>query len=312
MSSQPMLGHTEQQRLGAHVRVAARTDVGKVRKKNEDSFLVADLDARAASTVLPVRLDVGAHGVLFAVADGMGGAEAGDVAATLALDDLHRVLETPPAGVPRAAMMNHAILHAHRALRKASEGTQAERVRMGTTLTAVLVQGGEAIIGQVGDSRAYLIRGGRIVPLTHDQTVVQQLQDMGLLDPRDASESPFKNVILQAVGHQAELDVAIIRLELRSRDLVVLTTDGLTNVVSDEELLDVVLSSLRLDIAADRLIDLANARGGKDNATALLAGIGGDLPMPDAAQHPSGTMEVVKEYRQGAVGASQKAKASSR
>jgi len=313
MSSQPMFRGHEQNRLGqiaTHVRVAARTDVGKVRKKNEDALLVADLDVHVASPALPARLDVGPRGLVLAVADGMGGADAGDVAATLALEDIRRVLDAPPAGVPPAALMNHAILHAHRSVRAASEGRQAEKMRMGTTLTAVYLEGREAIIGHVGDSRAYLIRAGNIVPITHDQTVVQQLQDMGLLDPSDAAGSPFRSVILQAVGHQPELDVAIWRLELRARDLLVLCTDGLTNAVPDAELRDVVLSSIRLDIAADRLVDLANSRGGKDNITVLLAGIGGELPMPDAQQHPSGTIQVVKEYRQSA--ASQKAKASSR
>lgn len=305
-----MFRRKEQSRVATHVRVAARSDVGKVRKKNEDALLVADLDAHGGQPTLPAKIRVGAHGLLLAVADGMGGAEAGDVAATLALEDLHRVLEAPPAGVPLGAMMNHAILHAHRSVRAASEGRQAERTRMGTTLTAVHIEGGEAIVGHVGDSRAYLIRAGNIAPITHDQTVVQQLQDMGLIDPRDAAESPFRSIILQAVGHQPELDVAIWRLELRSRDLLVLCTDGLTNAVPDEELRDVVLSSLRLDIAADRLVDLANSRGGKDNITVLLAGIAGELPMPDAQEHPSGTIQVVKEFRQRAV--SQNAKASSR
>ncbi|HEY8078703.1 MAG TPA: protein phosphatase 2C domain-containing protein [Labilithrix sp.] len=274
------------------LRVAARTDVGKVRERNEDGFVVADLD-RNVTPAVPARLDAGHAGVLLAVADGMGGAEAGDVASAIALDDLRRIVASPPANVPRSTLLEQAFHHAHRAIRDASEG-QPEKRRMGTTLTAVHVQGGEAYVAHVGDSRAYLVRAGRIAPITHDQTVVQQLVDSGLLAPEDIDASPFRSVILQAVGHQPDLDVAVSRVELRSRDCIVLCSDGLTNAVSDAELLGTVLTSMSLDVAAQRLVDLANQRGGKDNITVVLAGVGGELPPPEIAAEQS--IEVVKAF----------------
>jgi serine/threonine protein phosphatase PrpC len=274
------------------LRVAARTDVGKVRERNEDGFVVADLD-RNVTPAVPARLDAGHAGVLLAVADGMGGAEAGDVASAIALDDLRRIVASPPANVPRSTLLEQAFHHAHRAIRDASEG-QPEKRRMGTTLTAVHVQGGEAYVAHVGDSRAYLVRAGRIAPITHDQTVVQQLVDAGLLAPEDIDASPFRSVILQAVGHQPDLDVAVSRVELRSRDCIVLCSDGLTNAVSDAELLGTVLTSMSLDVAAQRLVDLANQRGGKDNITVVLAGVGGELPPPEIAAEQS--IEVVKAF----------------
>ena len=298
MSSQPMFSPRKRTRIAdvaTTVRVAARSDVGRVRERNEDAFVVAPLDADGVPVpALPARLDAGQRGVLLAVADGMGGADAGDVASAIAVDDLHRVLAAPPANVPRASMIEQAFHHAHRAVRDASDGAQPEKRRMGTTLTAVHVHGGEAIIGHVGDSRAYVIRAGRIAPVTHDQTIVQQLVDTGLLDPRDVDASPFKNVILQAVGHQRDLDVAVTRVELRSRDCIVIASDGLTNAVSDQEILEIVLSSMNLDVAANRLVDLANERGGKDNITVVLGGTGGDLPAADVPVEQ--TLEVVKAF----------------
>jgi serine/threonine protein phosphatase PrpC len=204
------------------------------------------------------------------------------VAAAIALGDLHRALEASPASAPHAgSALEQAFLHAHRAVRDASEG-QTDARRMGTTLTAAHVVGGEVFVAHVGDSRAYLVRAGRITPITHDQTVLQQLLDTGLLDPRDADTSPFRNVVLQAIGHQRELDVAVSRAPLGRRDCIVLCSDGLTSAVHDDEVLAIVLSSLGLDVAATRLVDLANVRGGKDNVTVVLGGVGGDLPMPDA------------------------------
>ncbi len=295
MSSQPMFSPRKRTRLQdvpTTLRVAGRTDVGRVRERNEDAFLVADLD-RNVTPAVPTRLDAGHAGVLLAIADGMGGAEAGDVAAAIALDDLRRVVATPPASAPHSTLLEQAFHHAHRAIRDASEG-QPEKRRMGTTLTAVHVQGGEAFVAHVGDSRAYLVRAGRIVPITHDQTVVQQLVDTGLLDPKDVDASPFRNVILQAVGHQPDLDVGVWRVELRHRDCIVLTTDGLTNAVSEAEILSAVLTSMSLDVATQRLVDLANQRGGKDNITVVLAGVGGDLPIPEVAAEKS--IEVVKAF----------------
>src|SRR5690606_7656124 len=127
-----------------------------------------------------------------------------------------------------------------------------EHAKMGATLTAVFVRGGRAYIAEVGDSRAYLVRGAAIAQITHDQSLAQLLVDSGVIDARDASRSPLRSVILQAMGHQRELKVALGRLELRDRDCLVLCSDGLTTHVTDEEIRDVVLDACRPELAAQR------------------------------------------------------------
>ena len=258
-----------------YLSVAGLTDVGRVRPNNEDAFVVADLSGGALlDSAAHARFDVGERGVLVAVSDGMGGAAAGEVASALVLETLTRALATAPAGTPRDALMNDGIQKAHDAVRSVA---QRESKRMGATLTSVFVHAGEAYIAEVGDSRAYLIRGGAICQLTHDQSMVQMLVDSGILTVEAAGESPLRNVILQAMGHQREVKVALARLDLRDRDCIVLCSDGLTIHVKDDEIRDLVLRSGRPEIAARALVDLANERGGKDNITVVVAGVGGGL-----------------------------------
>jgi serine/threonine protein phosphatase PrpC len=167
---------------------------------------------------------------------------------------------------------------------------------MGATLTAVFVRAGRAYIAEVGDSRAYLLRAGQIVQLTHDQSMVQLLVDSGIIGREDASQSPMRNVILQAMGHQRDLKVALGKLELRDRDCLILCSDGLTGHVSDEEIREVVRQAQRPDLAAEKLVALANERGGKDNITVIVAGIGGSLAPPALDEKLSDAVEVIKAY----------------
>jgi len=258
-----------------YVSVAGHTDIGRVREKNEDTFVVADL---SGGTLLDeashARFDVGERGVLLAVSDGMGGAEAGEVASALVVETLTRALATSAPGMPRDALMNDAIQKAHRAVWNAAK---RDSKKMGATLTSVFVHAGQAYIAEVGDSRAYLIRGGSICQLTHDQSMVQMLVDNGILPPAQADESPLRNVILQAMGNQRDVKVALGRLELRDRDCLVLCSDGLTTLVHDDEIRDIVLKSGRPEIVAHELVELAKERGGFDNITVIVAGIGGSL-----------------------------------
>lgn len=279
---------------GHYVSVAAVTHPGVVREKNEDAFVVADLTrGLLLAENGHARFDVGERGVLLAVSDGMGGAWAGDVASALVVDTVTREIADAPPVTPRDAVLAAAVHAAHDAVRKRGERDHA---KMGATLTAVFVRGGRAYIAEVGDSRAYLVRGAEIAQLTHDQSLAQLLVDSGVLDPRDASRSPLRSVILQAMGHQPDLEVALGRLDLRDRDCLVLCSDGLTAHVTDEEIRDVVLSARRPEVAAHRLVDLANERGGTDNITVVVAGVGGALAPPAPDERPEDAVEVLEAY----------------
>lgn len=277
-----------------YISVAAITHVGKVREKNEDAFVVADLTGGALLEDHSfARFDVGERGVLLAVSDGMGGAQAGEVASAIVVDTLTREVGEAPLETPRDTLLATAIQRAHEAVR--TQG-QRDKARMGATLTALFVRAGRAYIAEVGDSRAYLVRGGDIAQITHDQSMVQLLVDSGVMNPEDASNSPMRNVILQAMGHQRELKVALGKMELRDRDCLLLCSDGLTGDVTDEEIKSIILELKRPEAIAERLVDLANERGGKDNITVIVAGVGGDLSPPAEGERAGDAVEVIKPF----------------
>jgi serine/threonine protein phosphatase PrpC len=277
-----------------YLSVAGQTDIGKVREKNEDAFVVADLTGGTLLDGTPhKRFDVGERGVLLAVSDGMGGAQAGEVASALVVETLTRAMANAAPGTPQDALMNDAIQRAHRAV---WDEAKRESKKMGATLTAVFVHMGQAYIAEVGDSRAYLIRGGKMCQLTHDQSMVQMLVDSGVIEPDQAQESPIRNVILQAMGNQPNVKVALAKLELRDRDCLVLCSDGLTGFVSDDEIQKLVLESGRPEVAAKQLIDLANERGGKDNITVVVAGVGGSLSRPITGETITDTFQVLSTF----------------
>jgi serine/threonine protein phosphatase PrpC len=277
-----------------YVSVAGATDVGKQREKNEDALVVADLTGGTLlGPVQHARFDVGERGVLLAVSDGMGGAQAGEVASALVVETLTRAMKDAPPEMPRDALMNDAIQRAHRAVWDTAE---RESKKMGATLTAVFVHAGQAFIAEVGDSRAYLVRKGTICQLTHDQSMVQMLVDSGVIEADQAEHSPIRNIILQAMGNQPNVKVALGRLELRDRDCIVLCSDGLTTHVRDDEIRDLVLSTGRPEIAAQALVDLANERGGQDNITVVVAGLGGGLSRPATGETIDDTFQVLTAY----------------
>ncbi len=283
-----------------HVSVAGHTDIGRVRANNEDAFVVADL---SGGTLLEegtplARFDVGERGVLLAVSDGMGGADAGEVASALVVETLTRAFAKASPTTPRDALMNDAIQRAHRAV---WDVAKREDKKMGATLTAIFVHAGRAYIAEVGDSRAYLLRAGTMTRLTHDQSMVQILMDSGVLKPEDVEHSQFRNVILQAMGNQPNVKVALAELELRARDCLVLCSDGLTNMVTDDEIRDLVLASGRPEQAARQLVDLANERGGKDNITVIVAGIGGALTPASTTEPLEETFHVLTTFEPGKI-----------
>src|SRR6266699_1391236 len=263
------------------VEVFAKTDLGRTRDHNEDKFLVADLTKKTASLLPDVRRhDIGPRGTLFVVADGMGGAAAGELASEMATDTIYAHLlktwkddEVTPQrfayrlkeSVEVANSSSHAHAKAHPEVRG-----------MGTTTTAAGVLNDHLYLTQVGDSRAYLIRGGQAHQITKDQSLMQRLVEAGELTEEEAAQSERRNLILQALGPDPKVKVDLTYQEVRRGDILVLCSDGLSGQVKKEEIAQVVSSTPDLSAACDTLIALANERGGPDNITVVIARFDGE------------------------------------
>jgi serine/threonine protein phosphatase PrpC len=246
--------------------VAAKTDTGRVRDHNEDAYLVVDLDTAKCSEST-VEFSVGDRGVLLAVSDGMGGAAAGEVASAVSCDALLTELSRDEEG----SIPDRLRRTVHRASKRVrDESKRPGRSGMGATLTAVLLSDSSAHIAQIGDSRAYLLRGGAIVQVTHDQSYVQMLIDEGVMTPEQAEHSPQKSVLLQAMGQSGELRVDLGKLAVRPGDRLLLCSDGLTNAITDQQILKLAMRD-EPEAACTALIDAANDAGGPDNITVVLA-----------------------------------------
>jgi serine/threonine protein phosphatase PrpC len=167
---------------------------------------------------------------------------------------------------------------------------------MGATLTAVYIHDKTAHIAEVGDSRAYLVRAGSIKQVTRDQSFVQLMLDSGRMSPDEAKTSQFRNVILQAMGQEKSVQIALGRLDLRQRDCFILCSDGLSSLVSDEEIRRIVLTAGTLDAVCGSLVEEALKRGGDDNVTVIAAGVSGDLPAQVPGERISDTLLAVQDY----------------
>ena len=224
---------------------AQRTDTGRQRNANEDSFF-----ARA-----PV----------FAVADGMGGARAGEVASRIAAE----AFDPGNMGdeVPEAYLRGVAV-EANRRIHEVAE-SDPSRSGMGTTLTAAMVHGNEVSLAHVGDSRAYLIRNGRLRRLTEDHSLVEELRRQGRLTEEQAEEHPQRSIITRALGPEAAVEVDTMTYKAEDGDVVVLCSDGLTTMVSEGSIAEAVESSDELSAAVGRLVREANEQGGRDNITVV-------------------------------------------
>lgn len=272
------------------VSTAGRTHRGRVRAENQDRLLVADLakgidgahvanDVGRGWSVGPVSFEVGERGAVLLVADGMGGRAGGARASLLAVQAVGRVMADGSGGGdsgPEAFVerMLEALATANREIIETAEHDLSLR-GMGTTATLAGVHDGRVYLGQVGDSRAYLVRGKDVIRLTRDQSLVQDMIDSGMLDEGDA-HTMRRNVILQALGAATNLDPAVTYHELRQGDVLLLCSDGLFGVVRDEEILEAIAQSGDCLTACDRLVGLANDRGGPDNVTVLVARFGGE------------------------------------
>jgi protein phosphatase len=276
--------------------ISGRTDVGLVRAANEDAFVVAELGAAALPPSEGVaRVVVGERGVLVAVSDGMGGHHGGEQASALTLESALQDLAASAVAEPDpAARLRHAVEAANRAVWSGGHGDGPQR--MGATLTAVLICGRDAIIAEVGDSRGYLLRDGQIKQITKDQSLVQVLLDAGVVKPEHAKDVVGRGVLVQAMGLKPEVKVALAKLELRQRDCLLLCSDGLSNELTEPEMLATVLGAPSLDEASARLVARANERGGHDNITVVLVGAAGDLPPLIAGERISSTLDILTTF----------------
>lgn len=232
------------------MRAEALTHTGLIRPDNEDAFLV---DAE--------------KGIL-AVADGMGGHQAGEVASFLALKALAEKLKEGVADDP-LAKLQAAVRFANEVVYR-SACLRPEFSGMGTTLTVAWVVGSQAFLAHVGDSRAYLFRDGHLEALTHDHSYVGELVRSGGLTAEEARFHPHRNILTRALGTEADVIVDTRVVELRTGDLLLLCTDGLLEVVKDEEIAEVLTLNKGLKKAVQSLVELALERGGPDNVTVVL------------------------------------------
>jgi PPM family protein phosphatase len=227
----------------------AKTDTGRQRRENEDCAF-----ARA-----PV----------FVVADGMGGAQAGEVAAQIAIDAFSHGL--PDSGSPEERLATR-VQEANQRIWEQSR-TRSEQAGMGTTITAAYLDDSELAIAHVGDSRGYLFRDSSLIRLTQDHSLVDELVRRGKLTEEQAAEHPQRSIITRALGAEATVEVDTWTYPVRPGDVLLLCSDGLTSMVSEERIQEILRGSMDLNVAAQQLIDEANAAGGRDNITVVLSRI---------------------------------------
>jgi len=243
--------------------IYGRTDKGVVRPNNEDNFFIDD------------------KGKLLVVADGMGGHASGEVASKIAVDVIRDYIQGIKEGQYTQVghyyeefsditnQLGSAVRLANKAIYDAAQSNSGWQ-GMGTTVAAVMVNRNHLSIAHVGDSRVYLIRAGSIELLTDDHSVVYEQMKHDLLTKEEAQKSEIKNLLTRALGSLPEVDVDCNELTLANGDILVLCTDGLNSMVTDDDILSVVLVTNDPNQACDRLIDMANKAGGKDNITVII------------------------------------------
>jgi PPM family protein phosphatase len=251
---------------------AGTTDVGRQRETNEDALVLSP--------------------PFFAVADGMGGARAGEVASHLATEAFG---SDPDPDSPPEHQLTEIARDANRRIYELANQDESRR-GMGTTLTAAMVDDRDVSIGHVGDSRAYRLRDGRLEQLTKDHSLVAELERTGQISPEAAEHHPQRSIITRALGPEPDVDVDTYTLPGREGDVYLLCSDGLTSMVSDEELASVLRQSDSLQEAADALVRAANQSGGKDNITVVLFSLdedeapAGEEAAPSASETIAGSV----------------------
>jgi serine/threonine protein phosphatase PrpC len=224
---------------------AFKTDTGRQRHANEDSYFAA----------APV----------FAVADGMGGAQAGEVASRIAAGAFEQGVD---ADASAEGQLEEIAQGANREIHDLAQ-KDSSRAGMGTTLTAAFVHDDEVALGHVGDSRAYVLRDGELKRLTKDHSLVEELRRQGRLTEEQAEEHPQRSIITRALGPEPEVNVDTMTYPAKDGDVFLLCSDGLTTMVTDEEIRKIMLEARSLRSAVNKLVDAANGMGGRDNITAV-------------------------------------------
>lgn len=289
------------------VSACGRTHVGRVRSENQDRLLVADLargdaergsgdesadrgagdSSSRGSSVGPLRFELGREGAILLVADGMGGRAGGARASTLAVTSVGAAMRDghgPERGSRDFVVRLRTALEGANRIIHEESGRDEQLRGMGTTATLAGIFGDTVYLAQVGDSRAYLVRSGVAVRLTRDQSLVQDMIDSGVLS-EDEAQNVRNNMILQALGVASTVRPEVTFQDLRRDDVLLLCSDGLSQVVRDEEIGAVVAGAADCAAACDQLIALANERGGPDNVTVLVARVCGEaLARPEQGE----------------------------
>ena len=273
------------------LRIGGATDVGRIRDHNEDNFVLADLtrEKRGGEDVGD-SIPVGARGVLLAVCDGMGGALAGEIASQMAVDVIHTIMQessSPDDADEFAQTLVTAVQEAGARIFLAAK-TNRNQHGMGTTSTVAGVFGATLFVGQVGDSRAYLFRGGRLRQITKDQSLVSKLIEAGRLTEEQAESYEHAHIILQALGTADAVSVDLSFIDLRRGDALLLCSDGLSGLATHDQLQEALTEIDDPTTCCLRLIDAANEAGGHDNITVVVARFDGDLPVTSKDDEPVG------------------------
>jgi serine/threonine protein phosphatase PrpC len=249
------------------ISIGAKTDIGCVREANEDSFYSA-LPSKAEAS--PERY------ALFIVADGMGGQVAGKEASETAVDLVKaRFAATSKAEMSVEAIKEFILASFHEANRAVFERGKQKAVEMGTTLTAAFIDGNKAYLGHVGDSRAYHLRGREIRQVTEDHTLAEDMVKQSKATREEVSTSPMRNMLTRSIGTKEEVAIdPPVGIELEEGDVLLLCTDGLTNLVKEPEILSTMHNTPNVQKACAKLVDMARKRGGDDNITVLAAEFG--------------------------------------
>jgi len=233
------------------MKYASATDVGLVRQENED-YLIAKAP-------------------IFILADGMGGHKAGDVASKIAAQTAFKVASAA-TGEDKLAVLKKAVEAANKKVVEKSLQVKAQN-GMGSTLTMVLIEGLRAHIANIGDSRTYLLRGGKFRQITEDHSLVAQMVKEGKITDKEARKHPYRNVITRAVGSEPNIHVDLFSHELLPADRLLLASDGLTGVLKDSQIKKIIVENGELNQACEQLIKAANAKGGPDNISVILVEI---------------------------------------
>ena len=236
------------------MKISSLTDIGSTREMNQD-YLYSSEEA------------VGKLPNLFLVADGMGGHKAGEFASRYVVEHIVRSIKGSKEE-EAVAILSESIETANRKLKEYADAHQQMR-GMGTTIVAAVIQGRTLIVANVGDSRLYIV-GDEITQVTQDHSLVQEMVRLGEMDPQSAKNHPDKNIITRAVGVSEKVKIDIFERQLRAGEYIILCSDGLTNMVEDSVILQILHGAGSLSDKAERLIELANKNGGKDNITVII------------------------------------------